>query len=373
MPGDTDQLPRRALVLAGGGITGGLYEVGALLALDTLFDRFTACDFDVYVGTSAGAFVASLLANGVTPERLRETIETDRSTLPRLSGSQFLSIPWRSYGQGLLRAGLELPRVAHHLWSHWGDHLFLDSLGSLMRLLPQGLFSLDGIEGYVRTVLTRGGRTDEFHRLTHRLLIAATALDTGSVHVFGRPNDPTPISRAVAASAAVPVLFEPVRIGEVDYIDAAVSKTAHASLAIAEGARLVVLVNPIRPVVLEPHAESRLRDAGPLAIAGQALRIMLQRRLHDSVDRHRREQPDADLVLLEPYERDLALFDVPLMTYTLRQEVIRRGYRTTVKTILADYPRYVALFARHGITLAPHARIERRARRWSSASRRAAA
>jgi hypothetical protein len=72
-------------------------------------------------------------------------------------------------------------------------------------------------------------------------------------------------------------------------------------------------------------------------------------------------------VLLEPYERDLQLFDYPLMTYSLRHEVIRRGYRTTVKTILADFERYAALFARHGITVVPRAEIERRARRWSSA------
>mgnify|MGYP001172708889 FL=1 len=60
------------------------------------------------------------------------------------------------------------------------------------------------------------------------------------------------------------------------------------------------------------------------------------------------------------------------MTYSLRHEVIRRGYRTTVKTILADFERYAALFARHGIRVVPRAEIERRARRWSSAWRRVA-
>ena len=77
-------------------------------------------------------------------------------------------------------------------------------------------------------------------------------------------------------------------------------------------------------------------------------------------------------MLLEPYERDMRLFDYHLMTYGHRHEVIRRGYRTTVKTILADFDRYQALFAKHGITMASRADIERRARRWSSAARRAA-
>ena len=361
--------PRRALVLAGGGIVGGLYEVGALLAFDALCDGFTACDFDLYVGSSAGAFVAALLANRVSPEQLRDALESDRRTLPRLSASQFLSLPWSAYLQTIPRLAAALPRVAHHLFVHWGDALVLDTLASLLRHLPDGLFTLDGLEQYVRHVLTRGGRTNEFTRLRRQLLVPATVLDTGAIRVFGdSPRDPTPISAAVAASAAVPLLFEPVRIDGVDYVDAAITKTAHAGLAVERGAQLVVVLNPVRPLVLEGAGHDTIRDGGVLAIASQALRITLQRRLHDGLRQHAHQHPATELVLFEPYERDLQLFDYPLMTYSLRHEVIRRGYRTTVKTVLADFDRYAALFARHGITVVPRAEIERRARRWSSAA-----
>src|ERR687898_715411 len=61
---------RTALVLGGGGVTGGVYEIGALRALDLLAVNRTVNQFDVYVGTSAGAFVAALTANGVTPEEM---------------------------------------------------------------------------------------------------------------------------------------------------------------------------------------------------------------------------------------------------------------------------------------------------------------
>src|SRR5437867_56260 len=185
---DPKRQPRHALVLAGGGIVGGLYEVGALLALDALCDGFTVCDFDLYVGSSAGAFVASLLVNRVSAERLRDTVENDRRTLPRLAGSRFLSLPWRGYL-------LTIPRLA----------------------------------------------------------------------------------------AAVPLLFEPVRIDGIDYVDAAITKTAHAGLAVEAGARLVVVINPVRPLVLDAPTRGHIRDGGPLAVAGQALRIALQRRLHDGL------------------------------------------------------------------------------------------
>jgi NTE family protein len=372
MSGERHQ-PRHALALAGGGIIGGLYEVGALIALDALCENFTACDFDLFVGTSAGAFVAALLANRVTPERLREALESDRRTLPRLTGSQFLSLPWRSYARTVPRLAAAFPRVARDLYLHWREALVLDTLGSLMRHLPVGLFTLSGLEDYVRHTLTRGGRTNDFRRLRHRLLIPATVLDTGAINVFGAsPRERTPISAAVAASAAVPLLFEPVHIDGVDYVDAAITKTAHAGLAVDQGAKLVVIVNPVRPLVCDQATRGSIRDGGPLAVAGQALRITLQRRLYDGLRRHAHEHPDTDVVLLEPYERDLQLFDYHLMTYSLRHEVIRRGYRTTVKTFLADFERYAELFARHGIRVVPRTEIERRARRWSSAWRRVA-
>src|SRR5216117_2163470 len=65
---------KTALVLGGGGFTGGVYEIGALRALDLLTVNRTVNDFDLYVGTSAGSFVGSLLANGVTPEEMMRVL-----------------------------------------------------------------------------------------------------------------------------------------------------------------------------------------------------------------------------------------------------------------------------------------------------------
>ena len=78
-PGSVDRRrrPRRdktALVLGGGGFTGGVYEIGALRALDLLAVNSSVNQFDVYVGTSAGSFISALCANGVTPEEMMRVV-----------------------------------------------------------------------------------------------------------------------------------------------------------------------------------------------------------------------------------------------------------------------------------------------------------
>src|SRR5437588_1282274 len=63
---------KTALVLAGGGLTGGIYQLGVLRGLDDLLLNRSTLDFDIFVGTSAGAFVATLLSIGIPPRALVE-------------------------------------------------------------------------------------------------------------------------------------------------------------------------------------------------------------------------------------------------------------------------------------------------------------
>ena len=71
-------LYRTALVLSGGGITGFLFEIGILAAIeDAVKPRpFDGC-FDQFVGTSAGAVVAALMANGASPRVIYDALYED--------------------------------------------------------------------------------------------------------------------------------------------------------------------------------------------------------------------------------------------------------------------------------------------------------
>src|SRR5512134_2125942 len=97
---------RTALVCAGGGITGAVYEIGCLRALEDLLDR-SVLDFDTYVGVSGGAFVASLLAAGVSPHEMYAEMTADGRRPLGVSADPLFRL-----GLGeLLKSGARAPRL----------------------------------------------------------------------------------------------------------------------------------------------------------------------------------------------------------------------------------------------------------------------
>src|SRR5436305_2889265 len=97
---------KTALVLGGGGFTGGVYEIGALRALDLLSVNKTINDFDVYVGTSAGALVAAFAANGITPEQMMRVVNDQ---VPTPFGDINLNMLLRLNVREFVAKGVQLP------------------------------------------------------------------------------------------------------------------------------------------------------------------------------------------------------------------------------------------------------------------------
>ena len=78
----SDPKSKSALILAGGGMTGAAYEIGALTALDRLFaPGFSSSCFNIYVGTSAGSILAALMANRTKPEDIFCEIAENKPSL----------------------------------------------------------------------------------------------------------------------------------------------------------------------------------------------------------------------------------------------------------------------------------------------------
>src|SRR5436305_4349445 len=159
---------RTGLVLGGGRVTGGVYEIGALRALDLLAVNRTVNEFDVYVGTSAGSFVASLVANGVTPEEMMRVVNQQVPTPFRdINMGTVLQPGYSELIKSLALLPLRTVGLARMLATHLRQTSLMDVLLGLAEGLPSGLYDSAGIERYLTEVLGDPDRTNDFRLLEH--------------------------------------------------------------------------------------------------------------------------------------------------------------------------------------------------------------
>ena len=176
---------RTALVLGGGGFTGGVYEIGALRALDLLAVNRTVNDFDVFVGTSAGSFVSSLVANGVTPEEMMRVVnQQPPSPFRDVDRGQLMRPNLGEFAQSAAMLPLRLLGVAKTIATQRGLSL-VDVAAEIAQGLPSGLYSTRGVEQYLDGVLAEDGRVNDFRELKRELYLTATDLDTCERIVLG--------------------------------------------------------------------------------------------------------------------------------------------------------------------------------------------
>jgi predicted acylesterase/phospholipase RssA len=356
------QRSKSALVLGGGGFTGGVYEIGALRALDLLSVNRTVNEFDVYVGTSAGSFVASAVANGVTPEEMMRVIVQQVPTpFPDARVSSLLKPNYLEF----LTKGAMLPwRVVQLLRSlvrDLGQVSAVDLVVGLAEALPSGLYSGEGIERYVRTILSDPDRTDDFRLLEPELYLAATDLDTCERIVLGAEGwEDVPISTAVSASSALPMIYRPVTVKGRELIDGGVLSTTNVDIAVEAGAKFIVVVNPLVPYVndfekqiptLTGSRARRVSDMGFPHIGYQTFKLLAYQRLHEMARHWEERYPGVDIVLIEPEPNDELMFQTSVMNYTSRVDIARHGFQSVTLKLAHDYPRFKRICARHGIEI----------------------
>jgi NTE family protein len=350
------------LALAGGGPVGGIYEVGALAALAESLGGADINEFDFFVGVSSGGFVAAALANGLRPETLaRMLVENDTD---EIFDPEMLLRP--AFGEYLKRA-LSLPpllrsSLLHYLSDPWHLGLF-ESFQRLSHALPAGVFDNAGIDELLRKLFSTEGRSNDFRQLRHKLFLVATDLDSGeSVAFGGAGHDDMPISLAVQASAALPGLFPPVRIGGRYYVDGALIKTLHASVALREGADLVIGINPLVPFDStmaarrlrrdgSEHRPEHLVDGGLPIVLSQTFRAIIHSRMRIGMERYRHEYKGADVVLFEPTRDDAEMFFTNVFSYRSRSRLCEHAYQRTRSDLYQRRHELAPIFARHGIKL----------------------
>jgi predicted acylesterase/phospholipase RssA len=356
---------RFGLVCAGGGVTGAIYEIGVLAALEDRLEGISLNDFDVFVGVSCGSYISALLANGVTPGLLYRNVTRSARSRTDLDDLGLFRLNLGEIADRLAHAPLTVLEAAWDYYQNRHETTLTDLVTSLGQLLPSGIFRNDGLETWLTDWLSRDGRTNDFRKLQKVLRIVAVELDTGETTAFGENGTgAVPIARAVAASCAIPGLYRPVRIEGREFIDGGVRKTAHISLALEEGCGLVVCVNPIVPIRYGPEVHSlpilngrpgALSSRGMPTILEQVFRVTLHSRMRYGIARYRRENPDSNIVVFEPRPEDLPRFMRNIMRTSGRIRIAEFAYHSAMQTIDADFKRLSRLFAHHGIRLRPAA------------------
>jgi NTE family protein len=374
---------RTALVLGGGGFTGGVYEIGALRALDLLAVNRTVNEFDVYVGTSAGSFVASLAANGVTPEEMMRVAnqqvptpfhDVDRGSLMRPN--------YREFAQSLALLPLRTLGLARNLLGHLRSTSVIDLAVGLAEALPSGMYDGAAIQEYLEKVLGDPDRTNDFRMLENELYLTATDLDTCERIILGGTEwDDVPIARAVAASIALPMVDKPVEIKGRHLVDGGLRSTTNVDIAVERGAKFVVVVNPLVPYVndfqkvIPTMLGSRVRrvaDMGFPQIGYQAFKLLAHQRLHEAVSHWQENYPGVDIILIEPDPNDELMFETNILNFTRRLEIAKHGFESVTLKLAEDYDEIKAICAKHGIEISA-TRVRKVVRKFAKERERTAA
>ncbi len=307
-----------ALVLSGGGIKAAAFHIGVCLALRQKgftfvggnkeevkenYPQINPRQIRLYVGSSAGAYVASVLAAGYNLETLVNSFKVSLGQRP-------------SYKESSTTKKLK-PLTYRNIFSLNGrailfsfpTNLFKKRLfnpeGGIESLIKEnfklsGFFTTKKMEKFLREkVFTQ----NEFSQLGVELFLVGTQLDHTRKVLFGPFKETSKtdnvyfvnyakISEGVAASTSLPPVFSPYGIKAPDgktiyFIDGEVRDTLSTHVAEDHGADLVISSYSVQPYHYNDQIGS-LNQYGMPVILNQALYQVIQQK----IDRHIRHQEE---------------------------------------------------------------------------------
>lgn len=410
----TERHPRakKALILAGGALTGGPFKVGGLKALNDYLTDFSVNDFDIFVGISSGSMIAASLIGGIRPESMLKSLDGTSRHFSQLHSwhcyrpnlGEMIARPIKFFMQAASWLPEGMIRLARH--SHWRNGFigsvwnFVSSpslysyeelispireiirdgdLPSLVALLPSGLFDNAPLEAYIRDNIRRNKLTNDFEETFEltgkRLYISAVRLDGAKRVVFGPDEDSSlTISQAIQASTALPIFYKPARINGIDYVDGGVQETANIDTAVKKGARLIICYNPFRPYEPDQFVDGfkrkhgggrRLAAEGIMTVINQIFRAVFYTRLHVTLDRFERSDDfTGDIILVEPRSDDAAFFALNPLSLRNRVEAAKLGFESVRNSIDDSYDDLKEVLKAYGIEMS-RAGVEEEYRRIS--------
>ena len=172
--------------------------------------------------------------------------------------------------------------------------------------------------------------------------------------------DDVPISSAVRASTALPMVYEPHRVKDRELVDGGIVSTTNLDIAVEAGAKFIVVVNPLVPFVNDFTKEiptlfgtrtRRVSDMGFPKIGYQTFKLLAYQRLHEMAESWQERYPGVDIVLIEPEPDDELMFQTNILNYNSRIAVARHGFHSVTLKLAERYDEWRDVAARHGIKI----------------------
>jgi predicted acylesterase/phospholipase RssA len=334
---------RRALVLAGGGIIGMFYEIGVLAALEEALPPGPfGQHFDLFVGTSAGAVTAAFVANGAQPSEMFRALRDDLDSPFNFQPEDVFGTPAGTMIQLFTQFARPLLGAVGGAIRRGSRATLASTLADFQAHSPPGFYSTEPLERALCARFTALGYAHHFPALPRPLYVTGVDIDTAERLVFGTDElAEVHVCRAVAASSAIPIFFEPIRIGERDVVDGAVAGAPPIDVAAERGARHIVYVNPLVPIrndrgkvcfPLGAGGCGRLRDRGIGWIADQTLRMILAAQLPAALVAVQARYPGLVVQSIAPCPDELPMFLHHAMSFGARRELLEYGYACGQRT-----------------------------------------
>lgn len=293
---------RVGLVLGGGGITGAAYEIAALMALRMATD-WDPNQAEVVVGTSSGAFVASLVRH--------DALTLDSLVLPSDDRDDVAARIRRHVYSKNASASVSK-------WFRYGLVPGVRNPGLTMFLGSPARYSAEGIGGWVTAHIGENAASSWPSRPT---AIVAFDLHKNVRAAFGTDEAPdVGIADAVAASSAVPLVFRPYSISDALYVDGGVASGTHADLVLGS-----------------PHPLDLVLVVAPMAAQVQRARARFHEKMFDRVG-IRSLQREIDLIKTAWPDCDVvSLFPSPSVQNAMRPNPLdpSRAVATFVRTLIS--------------------------------------
>jgi len=304
-----------AVVFSGGGIKAAAFHIGVCLALREKGFRFAGGDKDrvkrnypdddpmtvrLYVGSSAGSFVATALAAGYSLEALINAFRVGSGATPHRNDHSLGVLRPFSYKEifsvnsGNILKSIPLSLLRNSLISGGLESMLKD------RFKVNGFFTSKGFERYLREYALSH---NEFRQLGTELFIIGTQLNHTRKVIFGNfpENKKTrtlkwinyaKISEAVAASISLPPIFAPYKIEtpagkDLYFFDGEIRDSLSTHVASDYGADLIIGSYSYQPYHYTNEIGSLHKYGIPL-ILNQALYQVIQQK----IDRHIHYQSD---------------------------------------------------------------------------------